>query len=185
VWMDAHGDINTPETSTSGNLHGMPLAALLGLFVNPLGGPHLRPENLILIGVRDLDPAEVAFIDHLKIKVITSKEARAHPDRALHALNEWLDQVEPAPIHLSFDIDSLDPEWAPATGLRVPLGLQFDFCKKLVLQLAKRNRMVSFDLVEINPEQTFSGLELKRTLDCAQDILLSAFNISSPKEITL
>jgi arginase len=174
VWVDAHGDINTPVTSLSGNLHGMPLAALLGLFRNPNGGPVLPPMNLLLVGIRDLDRAEKKIIEKLKIKMITAQEINQAPVKQLKIIEDWLFKSPQNPIHLSFDIDSLDPEFAPATGIRVPNGLSLDFAKKLVQTITKTESLVALDLVELNPLKANSPEELSKTITSAKEILLNA-----------
>jgi arginase len=182
VWVDAHGDINTPETSLSGNIHGMPLAALLGLFKCPLAGPLLAPKNLLLIGVRDLDPAEKEFLRELQIEVITAEEANS--PKAFLRIERWLGQSL-EPIHLSFDVDSLDPSFGPATGIRVPDGISLDFSKQLVSSLARTQCLVSMDFVELNPLRVESADELAVTLLSAQQIISNAFVSNKTMEATL
>jgi arginase len=181
VWVDAHGDINTPATSVTGNLHGMPLAALLGLFETPIKGVRLKPENLIMVGVRDLDPPEVKILTSLKINIISSKEALINPDLCLEVVKDWLKVAESIPIHLSFDIDGLDPVIAPATTLQVPRGLTLEFAKRLCKMLGKTQNMISMDFVEMNPLMAKSEIELAQTIDVAKEIIAAAF--SSPPKV--
>ncbi len=171
VWFDAHGDINTPDSSPSGNLHGMPLAALLGLFDHPLDdGPRLRPENLLLIGVRELDPPEREIIERLKINIVTSNEINISPARATESLSKWLSHSNEA-IHLSFDIDCLDPLDAPSTGLTIANGLRLAEACSLVNLIARTGLVRSIDLVEFNPLCARSDEELGVTVDSIQQIL--------------
>ena len=174
VWIDAHGDINTPDTTLSGNLHGMPLAYLLGLFKNSLDGPFISPENVLLIGVRDLDLAEKEIIQTLGIQVITANELHLNLNESLQLVTKWINSSPQKPIHLSFDIDSLDPEFAPATGIRVSNGLSLDCAKKLVQVVAKSETLVSLDIVEINPSAINNIDELRRTISSIKEILLYA-----------
>jgi arginase len=173
IWIDAHGDINTPETSKSGNLHGMPLAALIGLFKTPIGGPLLNPENLLIVGVRNLDIAEELFLKELKVKTITSAEIRSEPEESLSRVENWI-QKKSSPIHLSFDIDAIDPEFAPATGLHVPNGISVLFAQQLVRQITTTGDVISIDFVEFNPLQAHSPKELQRTIECATTIIQEA-----------
>ena len=99
VYMDAHGDINTPETSPTGNLHGMPLAALLGLFENPLEHSTLKPENLFYVGVRDLDDGEREIIETHHISIVTARDIRENRKAALDKFRNWLRQNN-EPVHL-------------------------------------------------------------------------------------
>lgn len=174
IWVDAHSDINTPETTLSGNLHGMPLAALLGLFQNTIEGPTLLPENLLLVGLRDTDPAERIFLKKLNIQIITSEEINREPDFALQKMNAWIRSSSDSPIHLSFDIDAINPEFAPATGLRVPGGLSLDFSKSISSMIADTKRLISFDFVELNPLMAKSKSELEQTVYCAKEIIMCA-----------
>lgn len=114
IWIDAYGGANTPQTSLSGNLHGMPIAELLGLFKTPIGGPLLSPPRLLIVGVRDLNTAEKIFFDKLNIDFISSEEINFLPSVALREVKSWLKKEPEVPVHLSFDVDVLDPSYAPA-----------------------------------------------------------------------
>lgn len=171
VWIDAHGDINTPTSSASGNLHGMPIAALLGLFETPFAGPVLRAENLLMIGVRDLDPPEIETLKRLSVKMITADEVRVDPLQTLASVRAWLAKAPNDPVHLSFDIDSMDPSWAPATGLHVPNGLTLDHVRTLVRTIAQAAPLVSVDIVEFNPLKAASQTELDLTTECVKVVV--------------
>jgi arginase len=121
IWVDAHGDMNTPETSPTGNLHGMPLASLLGLFRKQDRHPVLLPENLCLVGVRALDPAEADLIARTGIQVATVTQVKEKG--IAKVLSDFGVITGRQPIHLSFDIDALDPSEASATGIHVADGL--------------------------------------------------------------
>jgi len=155
VWVDAHGDFNTPETSPSGNIHGMPLAALCGRgpsrlvdLVRP--GAKLRPEDVVLIGVRDLDDQEKRLMREAGVTVHTMKEidSRGLPRIAEETLARLAGLSR---IHVSFDADVLDPEIAPGVGTPVPGGLTYREAHLLMELFADSGRITSLDLVEVNP----------------------------------
>lgn len=155
LWIDAHGDFNTPETSPSGNLHGMPLAALMGLgapeLVN-LGrpGPKLNASQVILIGIRDLDPQERDLIKQSGVVVYTMREI---DERGIATVaREALERLEQfSQIHVSLDMDSLDPAAAPGVGTPVPGGLTYREAHLLMEIIADCACVGSVDVVEINP----------------------------------
>ena len=151
VWVDAHGDFNTPETSPSGNIHGMPLAVLAGL-----GHPRLveafkslDPSHIVLIGVRSLDPGERRLLQELGVRVYTMHEV----DRLgiARIAEEALKHLEGLPLHLSLDADVLDPSLAPGVGTPVPGGLTYREAHLLMELFAASGRVRSLDLVEVNP----------------------------------
>ncbi len=154
AWVDAHADFNTPETSPSGNVHGMPLAALLGLgdprLVGVGGGPRLRPEDVALVGVRSVDPGERELLKAQGITVYTMTEV----DRmGIAAIAEALiRRFSGYPrVHLSLDADVLDPELAPGVGTPVPGGLSYREAHLLMELLSEAGLVTSLDLVEVNP----------------------------------
>ena len=155
LWIDAHGDFNTPDTSPSGNLHGMPLAALCGHGAPELvdagrPGAKLRPEDVILFGVRDLDPSEQALIQHAGITTYTMRQIdeRGLAPLATEAL-ERLGHVDR--IHVSLDMDSIDPREAPGVGTQVPGGLSYREGHLLMELIAEHGGIGSVDVVEVNP----------------------------------
>ena len=155
LWIDAHGDFNTPETSPSGNLHGMPLAALCGLGAPELvdsgrPGPKLRAEDVVLFGVRDLDPGEQALIQQTGIATYTMRQIdeRGLAPLAAEAL-ERLDHVDL--LHVSLDMDSIDPREAPGVGTQVPGGLSYREGHLLMELIAEHGGIGSVDVVEVNP----------------------------------
>lgn len=155
LWIDAHGDFNTPRTSPSGNIHGMPLAALCGLGEPRLvdlawPGAKVRPEDVVLIGVRDLDGEERRLMREAGVTVYTMTEVDhlGLPEVATRTFR----QLEALPrVHLSFDADVLDPEIAPGVGTPVPGGLTFREAHLLMELFADWGRVTSLDLVEVNP----------------------------------
>jgi arginase len=155
IWIDAHADFNTPESSPSGNVHGMPLAALLGdgppeLISVGRGGAKLKPENVVLIGLRDLDPAEKARLKKSGMLLFSMREIDELgmgkvATAAMHKLADC------ARIHVSLDVDALDPNEAPGVGTPVPGGLSYREAQLLMEIIADSGRLTSLDIVEINP----------------------------------
>lgn len=155
IWLDAHADLNTPETSTSRNVHGMPLAALTGRghpeLVNIAGeGASVRPEDAVLLGLRSVDPEEQRLLAETGVRAYTMKDIDVHGlagivRRALEDLSH-LERV-----HLSFDLDVLDPDIAPGVGTPVKGGLTYREAH-LVMELINESGLVtSLDIVEVNP----------------------------------
>jgi arginase len=155
LWVDAHGDFNTPDTSPSGNIHGMPLAALLGYGPTELvnvgrAGPLLRPDQVILIGVRDLDPEERLLLKSSGVGIYTMHDidkrgVAAVAEEALARLSGF------AHLHVSLDMDSLDPDEAPGVGTPVSGGLTYREAHLLMEIIAGSAQVGSLDVVEINP----------------------------------
>jgi len=155
IWIDAHGDLNTPGTSPSGNVHGMPLAAALGLagegFSHPaLELPAVDPGRVVLLGVRSLDPAERVLIRETGIRAITMTEIdRIGIERAI---TEAIDRVSgPGFVHVSLDLDALDPEVAPGVGTPVKGGLTYREAHLACEDIAEAGIVGSLELVEVNP----------------------------------
>ncbi len=155
IWIYAHGDLNTPETSPSGNVHGMPLAAALGLagpgFAHPgLELPAVDPRRVVLLGVRSLDPAERTVIRETGIRAITMTEIdRIGIERAVL---EAIDRASgPGFVHVSLDLDALDPEVAPGVGTPVKGGLTYREAHLACEDLAESGFVGSLELVEANP----------------------------------
>ena len=155
IWVDAHGDMNTPGTSESGNVHGMPLAALLGQEPRELaaigGGASVSPQHVVLVGVRNLDGREKDQIRAAGVHVFTMKDidrdgmARV-AERAIAAASEGT-----GGIHVSFDLDACDPSIAPGVGTPVRGGLGYREAHLLMELVADSKRLVALDLVEVNP----------------------------------
>ncbi|KJP89447.1 arginase [Plasmodium fragile] len=159
IWIDAHGDINIPETSPSGNYHGMTLAHTTGLFKNKVPSfewsenlTYLKPENVAIIGIRDIDIYEKIILKKCKINYYTIFDIEKHGiyNTILTALN-LLDPQENCPLHISLDIDSVDSFFAPGTGTIAKGGLNYREINLLMKVLADTRRVVSMDLVEYNP----------------------------------
>lgn len=177
VWLDAHSDINTPETSPSGNVHGMPLAALLGLGPAPLSGllgwsPKAAPENTVLIGVRDIDATEKANIHRAGIaRVFTMRDIDERGMRAVMEEALQLASEGTAGYHVSLDMDWVDPEDAPGVGTPVRGGATYREAHLAMEILADHGRLLSFEAVEINPVID----ERNRTAELAVELICSAF----------
>jgi arginase len=152
IWVDAHGDYNTPQTSPSGNIHGMVVSSLCGIGPAALTiGDHcLRPDHIVMIGVRDLDREERDALRQSGIKVMTMRDIdeRGIADVTREALSLFNGVYA---IHVSFDMDSLDPSVAPGVGTPVPGGLSYREAHLLLELLADDGRVRSMDIVEVNP----------------------------------
>jgi arginase len=156
LWVDAHADMNTPETSPSGNIHGMPLAALLGYGCDALTGlsggrPALAAEHVVLFGVRNIDPGEEVLIRRSGVRVFAQREI---DERGLAAcLAEALDILgrASAGFHLSYDLDAIDPATAPGVSTPVPGGLSYLQSRLLCEAVAQSGRLVGMEMVELNP----------------------------------
>jgi len=156
VWIDAHADINTIESTVSGNIHGMPVSFLLGIGTNidefSWIKPLLRPERLVYIGLRDVDTAEKKILRETKIKAFSMHEVDKYGIGKV--LEMALDHVNPErdrPIHLSFDVDALDPSVAPSTGTPVRGGLTFREGHYICEAIHETGLLVALDMVEVNP----------------------------------
>lgn len=156
IWYDAHADMNTPETSPSGNIHGMPLAASMGLGHSALtyiGGYRgkVKPEHIVLIGVRDIDKGEQQLIEEKNIKMYTANDVKRLGMQAVIAetlryLSERCDG-----IHLSFDVDGIDPLEFPGVGTPVIKGISYKESLQAVRLLSASDKLVSAEFVEVNP----------------------------------
>jgi arginase len=177
LWIDAHSDINTPETSPSGNVHGMPLAALLGLGPEELGNfygyaPKINPENTVLIGIRDIDAAErenirrAGMAEVYTMRDIDERGMRAVMEEALRAAGQGT-----AGYHVSLDMDWIDPEDAPGVGTPVRGGATYREAHLAMEIIADHGHLLSFEIVEVNPVID----EHNRTADLAVELACSAF----------
>ena len=176
IWMDAHSDINTPETSPSGNVHGMPVAALLGM--EPAGlrdllgwSPKVLAENTVLIGVRDVDEAERENIRRAGVTVFTMRDVDELGLRAVMEKAIPIAANGTAGYHVSLDLDWVDPEDAPGVGTAVRGGATYREAHLAMEILADHGGMLSFEMVEVNPILD----EHNRTAELAVQLLCSAF----------
>ena len=155
LWVDAHGDMNTPETTSSGNVHGMPLAALLGqepIELAAIGGsPSVLPQHTVLVGIRNLDDREKDQIREAGVHIFTMKDIDRDgiakvAERALALASE-----DTGGVHVSFDLDVCDPQIAPGVGTPVKGGFDYREAHMIMEMLADSGRLVALDLVEVNP----------------------------------
>jgi arginase len=179
LWFDAHGDMNTPESSPTGNVHGMPCAAIVGRGAKELVGlaeivPMVKPEHVAIVGVRDLDRRERAEILDSGVKVFTMRDVdmlgmSEVMRRAIEVVSDGT-----AGFHLSFDLDGTDPSVAPGVGTPVPGGTSLRE-SHLVMELASESeRLIGLEMTEINPILD----ERNRTAVFAVQLVLSAMGKS-------
>ncbi len=179
IWFDAHGDMNIPGVSPSGNIHGMPLAHMLGRgdedLKNIMGfSPKVQPENVALIGIRDIDSGERRIIRESGIHAFTMREIDEHgmaeiSARALEVVNDGT-----AGFHVSFDVDGCDPSVIPGSGTLVPGGVSFREAHLFLEYCADDGRMNSLEVVELNPFLDDRNVSAERTLQ----LILSAMGKS-------
>ncbi len=176
IWIDAHSDINTPETSPSGNVHGMPLAAITGLGPAELANifnfsPKVNPDNCVLVGVRDVDAHEKENIRKAGVEVFTMRDI---DERGMRTVMEEALRMAgrgTAGYHISLDMDWIDPEDAPGVGTPVRGGATYREAHLAMEIIADHARMLSFEIVEVNPVID----EHNQTADLAVELTLSAF----------
>ncbi len=169
IWFDAHGDMNTPETSQSGNIHGMPLAHLLGAgddeFINLFThGSKVKPENTVLIGIRDIDRKERERIKDSGIHAYTMRDI---DERGMFSISkEALEIVTKNTVgfHLSFDLDGCDPSVIPGTGTKVPGGVNYREAHLLLEHCAESKKMLAMDVVELNPFLDHMNISAERAV---------------------
>ena len=155
IWLDAHADFNTPETSPSGNIHGMPLATLTGNGPESLvdiggAGASVRPEDVVLIGLRSVDVEERNLLGEAGARAYTMKEIDAYGvARVVRQAMKDLGHVDR--VHLSFDLDVLDPEIAPGVGTPVRGGLTYREAHLVMELINEAGVVTSLDVVEVNP----------------------------------
>jgi len=156
IWVDAHGDMNTPSSSSSGNVHGMPLASLLGpepAELSRLGGfsPKVRPEHTVLIGIRNLDEREKEIVRESRVHVFTMKDIDRNGIATVTEQAIALAGAGTGGIHVSFDLDACDPSIAPGVGTPVKGGLDYREAHMLMEIVADSGLLQALDLVEVNP----------------------------------
>ena len=176
IWFDAHGDMNLPDSTPSGNIHGMPLAHLLG-YGDPdlssiLGAsPAVSPENVVLIGIRDIDQVERDFINASGVTAFTMRDIdqlgmAKVANKALEIVNNGT-----AGFHVSFDLDGCDPEVIPGSGTLVPGGVSFREAHLLLEECAADGRMISLEVVELNPFLDHANISAERAVSLIQSAL--------------
>lgn len=166
IWVDAHPDINTPQSSPSGNIHGMPLAISLGMGDEDLvklynKRPNIKAENIFILGMRSVDKGEEEVLKDLEIKTWSTETIHKRGMGAvISELLAYLSYQNIENIHISFDIDSLDPLIVPGTGTPVNNGLFLDESSNLIKALIKTGLVTSIDLTEYNPNLDIDGITL-------------------------
>jgi len=178
IWIDAHADFNTPETSPSGNIHGMPLAALIGEGYESLinvgrPGAKILSENIVMIGQRDLDVKEKQRLKKSGITVFTMRDIDEQGINSI-ANKALMKFVHLKRIHLTVDMDALDPVEAPGVGTPVPGGISYREAHLLMEILTDSGKITSMDLVEINPILDIAN----KTAELAVELTLSALGKS-------
>lgn len=179
LWLDAHADVNDAATSPSGNLHGMPVACLLGLGPAALVGwsgalAAFQPQDIAFLGIRSVDTQERAAIARLGLRVYDMRYLDEHGMR--HTVTEALQGVdEDTHLHVSFDLDCLDPADAPGVGTGVPGGPTYREMQLCMEMIADTGRLASMDLMEVNPARDVRN----RTAELAVDFVRSAFGAST------
>lgn len=155
IWIDGHGDFNIPETSPNGNIHGMPVSVLLGYGIPNLinvgrPGPKLKSADIVLLGTRDLDFDEKTLLRKSGIRIFTMREI---DERGIATVTrEAIEHLSHVPeIHVSLDVDALDPQIAPGVGTPAPGGLTYREAHLIMEMIYDTGRARSMDIVEINP----------------------------------
>jgi arginase len=176
IWLDAHGDINTPKTTTMGQLHAQPVAHILGMghrALLALGDrvPMVEPSHAVLVGVRDLDPGERVTLRERGIRVFTMREIDEMGMAAVTREAIRIATSGTAGFHLSFDVDVMDPQYAPGVGTPAPGGVTYREGRLAMEILHDSGKMLSMDVVEVNSALDVSN----RTAQLAVEMTLTAF----------
>ncbi|MFN7622970.1 MAG: arginase [Acidobacteriota bacterium] len=176
IWFDAHGDMNTPETSPSGNIHGMPFAVILGNGAPELTGiagfsPKVHPEDCVLIGARSVDTEEARLMRASGVRIYTMREIDERGMSAVMDEAVILASRHTAGFHVTMDMDFVDPSYAPGVGTPVPGGPTYRESHLAMEKVADSGRMLSFELTEVNPVLDISN----RTAELGVELILSAF----------
>jgi arginase len=175
IWLDAHADMNTPDTSPSGNVHGMPLACIVGLgpreLTHLLGfSPKVEPRNAVIVGLRDVDQMEKPHVRNSGVRAFTMRDI---DERGLRAVMEEAIRLASdgtAGFHLSLDMDFVDPQDAPGVGTPVRGGVTYREAHLAMEMICDSGTMLSMEIVEVNPVID----EVNRTADLAVELVMSA-----------
>uniref|UniRef100_A0A4W3K8F1 Arginase n=1 Tax=Callorhinchus milii TaxID=7868 RepID=A0A4W3K8F1_CALMI len=188
VWVDAHADINTPDTSTTGNMHGQPLSFLINELrdkVENVPGfswlaPCLSAKDIVYIGLRDVDPEEKKIIKKLGIKFFSMTEVKQLGiQKVMEMTSDYLFSRIQKPIHLSFDIDAFDPSLAPATGTPVEGGLTYEEGICIACEIHKTGLLSAMDIVELNPELGKTEEEVTLTVNTGLAVIKTSLGINN------
>ena len=169
IWFDAHGDMNIPGVSPSGNIHGMPLAHLLGRGDPDLAGilgfsPKLNPDKVVLIGIRDIDSGERKIIRESGIHVFTMRDIDEHGMAKVARKAMEIVTNGTGGFHVSFDVDGCDPTVIPGSGTLVPGGVRYREAHLLLEYCADSRQLTSMEVVELNPFLDHGNVSAERTL---------------------
>jgi arginase len=175
IWLDAHTDVNTPETSPSGNIHGMPLAALLGYGARQLThvagfAPKVLPENVAVIGARSIDPGERKFVKSTGVRVFPMSELDERGFPAVVAEAVKIASMNTAGFHVTMDMDFIDPFYAPGVGTPERGGATYRESHLAMEKIADSGQVLSVELTEVNPVFDISN----QTAQLAVELILSA-----------
>lgn len=171
IWIDAHGDINTHETTVTGNVHGMPLSAAMGFGYERLvnlyyDGPKVKKENVFIVGARDLDHDEKDFIENMKLNVWTTEYIKEHSiEKTMNEVFTKIKERDINNIHVSLDIDVLDKSLVPGTGTPVEKGITSEDAKSILQAVLKTKLVRSMDIVELNYMLDKDDTTIKNTMD--------------------
>ncbi|XP_034049135.1 arginase-1-like [Thalassophryne amazonica] len=184
VWVDAHSDINTPLTSTTGNMHGQPISFLiheLHAKVPALPGfewlkPCLLSKNLVYIGLRDVDPGEHCMLKWLGVKAYSMTEIdQLGIAKVMEETCDYVCDKLKKPIHMSYDVDAIDPTVTPATGTPVVGGLTYRDGIYITEVIHQTGQLSALDVVEVNPKKIQNEDGIKSTVNTAVDVVLGCF----------
>lgn len=175
IWLDAHADMNTPETSPSGNVHGMPLACIAGMGPVQLTGlfgfqPKIAPHNIVIVGLRDVDTMEKPHVRDSGVRAFTMRDIDERGLRSVMQEAIRLASEGTAGFHLSLDMDFVDPQHAPGVGTPVRGGATYREAHLAMEMICDSGQMVSMEVVEVNPVID----EVNRTADLAVELVMSA-----------
>jgi arginase len=175
IWLDAHADMNTPASSPSGNVHGMPLACILGMGPPELAGllgyrPKIAPHNAVIVGLRDVDQLEKPHVRESGVRAFTMRDIDERGLRAVMDEAIRLASDRTAGFHLSVDMDFVDPTDAPGVGTPVRGGATYREAHLAMEMICDSGQMVSMEVVEVNPVID----EVNRTADLAVELVMSA-----------
>ncbi|KAM6898146.1 arginase-1 [Lycodopsis pacificus] len=184
VWVDAHADINTPLSSYTGNIHGQPMSYLLHELHTKIPvlpnfswmKPCVWAKDLVYVGLRDVDPAEHYILKLLGVKVFSMSEVdQLGVSRVMEETCDYLSARGKKPIHLSYDIDAIDPSVTPATGTPVAGGLTYREGVYIAEHLSQTGLLSAVDLVEVNPLRGQTEEDVRSTVSTAVELLLACF----------
>ncbi|XP_020842727.1 arginase-1 isoform X1 [Phascolarctos cinereus] len=187
IWVDAHSDINTPLTTTTGNLHGQPVSFLMKELKGKMPDipgfswvtPCLSAKDIVYIGLRDVDPGEHRILKDLGIKFFSMTEVdKLGIAKVMEETLSYLIGGKKRPIHLSYDVDGLDPLTTPATGTPVPGGLTYREGLYITEEICRTGLLSGLDIMEVNPSLGKTPEEVNRTVNTAIALTLSCFGVA-------